>query len=207
MEYDYDVREVFDRYLRGECALSNYIDALNFQECAYPEHHIKMRCLENHDQPRICSFVQDEKALQNFTAFLYFLKGTTLLYAGQEFCCSHTPSLFEKEVFPRDGAADISPFLRKLYDLKKAVLSPADWFSGIADDAADVAVLERDDNRAWKLGVFSLKGCEADVRVPFPDGVYTNHISGNEITVSGGMLHCAGEPLLLTTPCGNALES
>ena len=28
---------------------------------------------------------------------LYFLKGATLLYAGQEFACTHRPSLFEQE--------------------------------------------------------------------------------------------------------------
>ena len=32
LEYEYDVREVFDRYLRGEVPLSRYLDALNFQE-------------------------------------------------------------------------------------------------------------------------------------------------------------------------------
>ena len=63
MEYDYDTREVFDRYLRGEAALSHYLDMLNFQECVYPANYIKMRCLEHHDQPRICSFVKDELAL------------------------------------------------------------------------------------------------------------------------------------------------
>ena len=32
MEYEYDVREVFDKYLRNEAALSHYTDLLNFQE-------------------------------------------------------------------------------------------------------------------------------------------------------------------------------
>ena len=198
MEYDYDIREVFDRYLKGECALSNYIDMLNFQECVYPENHIKMRCLENHDQPRICSFVKEEKSLVNFTAFLYFLKGTTLLYAGQEYCCNHVPSLFEKDVFPRTGT-DITPLLRKLYAVKKNILSPEDCFRGTADDAYDIAVLERDDNHTRKLGVFSLKGKAAEVAVSLPDGMYTNHLDGTAVQVVAGYLHCAGDPVLLTT--------
>ncbi|MBQ8852069.1 MAG: alpha-amylase, partial [Oscillibacter sp.] len=198
MEYDYDIREVFDRYLKGEGHLSNYIDMLNFQECLYPANHIKMRCLENHDQPRICSFVKEEKSLRNFTAFLYFLKGTTLLYGGQEYCCVETPSLFEKDLFPREGR-DITAFLQKMYSIKKNILSHEDYFKGSADDGNDIAILAREDAGVKKLGVFSLKGREADVKVDFPDGSYENAISGETVTVQSGILRCAGEPIILST--------
>lgn len=198
MEYDYDVREAFDRYLKGEITLSHYIDLLNFQECVYPDNYIKMRCLENHDQPRICSFVKEEPALDNYTAFLYFLKGTTLLYAGQEYRNDHTPSLFDKDVITRNAELDISPLLQKLYKIKKEVLSAGDYFRGSADDAQDIAVLERDDNRTRKLGVFSLKGCSGNVRTGFPDGSYVNQIDGKTVLISDGVLHCNGTPVILT---------
>ena len=197
MEYDYDVREVFDRYLKGECGLSNYIDVINFQECLYPSNYNKMRCLENHDQPRICSFVKDPLALENFTAFLYFLKGTTLLYAGQEFCCTEIPSLFEKDVFPRD-LADISVWFPKLNKIKKEILSSEDAFVGRADDQNDIAVLERNDMKVRKLGIFSLKGRCADVKVTLEDGNYVNHLDGTTVAVSGGILHCDGKPVIVT---------
>ena len=96
LEYEYDIREAFDKYLQGKIVLSHYLDMLNFQEAIYPANYNKLRFLENHDQPRICSYVKDEAALQNYTAMLYFLKGTTLLYAGQEFENDHLPSLFRK---------------------------------------------------------------------------------------------------------------
>lgn len=198
MEYDYDIREVFDRYLKGEITLSHYVDMLNFQECLYPANHIKMRCLENHDQPRICSFVKDPAALENYTAMLYFLKGTTLLYGGQEYCCDHVPSLFEKDVFPRDLNKDISPMLAKLGEVKKTVLACDDYFAGRADDVNDIAILERENDTARKLGVFSLKGKRADVSVGFPDGSYLNHITGETVTVSGGLLRCEGRPIILS---------
>ncbi len=197
MEYDYDIWEVFRRYLAGNCSLSNYMDMLNFQEYQYPLNYIKMRCLENHDQPRICQSVREEASLNNFTAFLYFLKGSTLLYAGQEFCCDHTPSLFEKEVFPRTGR-DISPLLRKLNHVKKTILSCRDTIRCTADDSQDIAVCLRAEGTAQKLGIFSLKGKSADVRVPFPDGIYTNHLDGTTVTVKEGILHCSGQPVIIT---------
>lgn len=199
MEYDYDIREIFDRYMEGECHLSNYIDALNFQEFMYPEKHIKMRCLENHDQRRICSWVKDENCLENFTAFLYFLKGTTLIYGGQEYRCETTPSLFEKDVFERDESRDFSHCIRAMGELKKTLLSPEDHFRGTADDENDIAVLTRDDNVTLKLGVFSLKGKSADVKVKLPDGQYTNHIDGSTVTVKDGALRCEGRPIVIVS--------
>jgi hypothetical protein len=174
------------------------MDVLNFQECLYPQNYNKMRCLENHDQPRICSFVKDDKALENFTAFLYFLKGSTLLYAGQEFKNTHVPSLFEKDLILREENGNISTLLQKLYHIKKTVLSCEDYFSGTADDAQDIAILCRDDNQTCKLGVFSLKAKTADVKVAFPDGTYVNHLDGNTVVIQDGMLHCNGNPIILT---------
>jgi glycosidase len=197
MEYDYDIREVFDRYLKGEGHLSNYIDLLNFQECLYPEDHIKMRCLENHDQPRICSFVKDHKALMNFTAFLYFLKGSTLIYAGQEYKNTHVPSLFDKDLIERSREGDISEYLRQLNCIKKGLLSCSDYFKAAADDENDIAILERDDNRTRKLGIFSLKGKAADVNVTFPDGTYINRLSGAAVEIKNGILRCEGNPIIL----------
>lgn len=197
MEYEYDIREVFDKYLRGEIALSHYMDMLNFQECVYPSNYIKMRCLENHDQPRIRSFIKDEAALINYTAFLYFLKGTTLLYAGQEFENDHQPSLFEQEVFSRETGKDLTPLLQKLYSVKKIFLDCDDFFHGSADDRDNIAILERDNGKTKKFGIFSLKAKASQVRVPVADGTYTNLVDGQPIAVKNGLLCCDGNPIIL----------
>lgn len=200
MEYEYDVREAFEGYLKGEGTLSHYVDLLNFQEAVYPDNYIKLRFLENHDVPRICSFVQDEAALVNYTAMLYFLKGATLLYGGQEFENDHLPSLFEKDVFRRDTGKDLSPLLVKLAQVKKEHLSCADHFWGRADDENHVAVLCRTDGKAQKLGVFSLKAKAAQVEVEFPDGTYVNLVDGDSVAVSGGKLACTGKPVIISAP-------
>ena len=195
LEYEYDVRETFDRYLKGEVALSQYVNLLNFQEAVYPANYNKLRFLENHDQPRICASVGTESDLNNYIAMLFFLKGTTLLYAGQEFSCTHTPSLFEKEVFER-GGRDISAELRKLSDLKHNVLDADDGFCAAADDGHDIAVLLRQNETSRKIGVFSLKSRCADVEVEAPDGTYVNLIDGSSVTVENGKLRCEGRPII-----------
>lgn len=200
MEYEYDIREALDRYLKGEGTLSNYIDLLNFQEFAYPENYNKLRFLENHDQPRIASFVPEEERLINFTAMLYFLKGTTLLYAGQESGCDHLPSLFDRDPVNWNTGRDLTELLVKLGELKKELLSPDDSFFGEADDKRHIAVLTRDNGKERKIGVFSLRARTGRVRVDAPDGVYENRLDGGSVTVKDGELDSTGTPVLLSFP-------
>ena len=196
IEYEYDIREVFDKYLRGEIALSHYLDMLNYQEGAYPGNYNKLRFLENHDQPRIASFVREEAALRNYTAMLYFLKGTTLLYAGQEFEDDHLPSLFEREPIDRRTGRDLTPLLQRLAAVKQG-FGTQDWFRAEADDENDIALLQRGGEGKRFLGVFSLKAKSAEVSVDVPDGTYENLIDGETVTARDGKLPCEGKPIIL----------
>lgn len=198
IEYEYDIREVFDKYLRGEIALTHYLDMLNFQEAAYPENYNKLRFLENHDQLRICSFLKKESDLINFTAFLYFLKGTTLIYAGQEFENVHLPSLFEKEPFDRQTGYDLSPLLHRLYEIKHRYLGSRDYFTASGDDGRHIAVLERGDSAHRAFGIFSLHSQCAQVSVNAPDGCYENLINGEPVLVNAGRIYCNGAPIIFT---------
>ena len=82
--------------------------------------------------------------------------------------------------------------------MKKTVLSCEDAFLGTADDANDIAILERFDKKTRKLGIFSLKGKAAEITVKFPDGTYLNHLDDTEVTVKDGKLTCTGKPMVLT---------
>ena len=198
LEYQYDIWESFERFLEGKALLHEFCEQLNFQEAVYPENYNKLRYLENHDQKRIASRVKDEGALDNYTAMLYFLKGTTLLYAGQEFSCTHTPSLFEKEVFPRTGR-DLSALLARLARFKKACLGGG-FFVARADDERAIAVMERSGIGFRAVGVFSLRGERGPVRVEAPDGEYPEWVRGGRVLVKNGQILCTGEPIIFTLP-------
>ena len=199
LEYEYDIREVFDRFLRGEEKLSRYLEWLNFQEAIYPDNYNKMRFLENHDQPRIASFIREEAALENFTAMLYFLKGTTLLYAGQEYADAHLPSLFEKEPINRNTGRDLSELLKRLRQIKNR-LGCDDAFYARADDEACIAVMERSNREAKKYGVFSLRAESGSVEIDAPDGSYENLVDGRPVLVENGRVFCAGAPIIFIRP-------
>ena len=197
MEYEYDIWASFEAYLDGKTPLSGYLDMLNLQEAVYPSNYNKMHCLENHDQKRICSRLRSEKELMNYTSMLYFLKGTTLIYAGQEFENTHTPSLFEKEPIDRKTGKDISPLLKRLSSIKQ-LFGQSDWFLARADVENDIAVLRRGSKDCEFLGIFSLKAEKASVPVPeLHDGTYEELISGKSVRIIAGSFDCAGEPAII----------
>ena len=200
IEYEYDVRDAFDRYTDGRGSLSHWMDLLNFQEFAYPENYNKLRYLENHDTERIAPRTAGMAALRNYTALSFFLKGTTLLYGGQEVAADHRPSLFDADRVNWDTGIDLSEFIAGLAALKKETLSPDDIFLAEAYDELDMAVLTRDDGTSRKTGVFSLKGKAVDVPVRLADGSYKNLINGEKVKVSGGKLNCSGEPVWIVSP-------
>ena len=196
MEYEYDIREVLDKYLTGKTSLDHYLDMLNFQEAIYPANYNKLRFLENHDQPRIASFIPRESDLINYTAFLYFLKGTTLIYAGQEFENDHLPSLFEKEPIDRNTGKDLSALMARLRQIK-GMFGGDDWFRAEGDDERDIAVLRRGSGEHQFLGVFSLKSSRGGVTVGLADGSYENLIDGETVECRGGKICCEGKPVIL----------
>lgn len=196
MEYDYDIRERLDDYWAGVRPLHEWIDALNFQEVVYPKNYIKIRCLENHDQPRIAGRINDAVALENWNAFLFFQKGATLIYAGEERCDTNQPSLFEKDTVNWNGA-DISDQIKRLAEIKKTYFPVDGCFSAEADDV-NHAVCARYENRDTLLiGLFSLKGQAVSMAVNVANGAYIDLISGKEAHVENGRIRTEGKPLIL----------
>ena len=119
-EYQYDIWQKFCNIFSGQGTLPEYLNALNDQLFIYPRNFIKMRFVENHDTPRFASVCPDEKRRSQWLQFMFFQQGPMLIYGGQEFSCTHTPSLFEQEVFSRSGK-DISSDIAQLAAEKKAL--------------------------------------------------------------------------------------
>ena len=135
--------------------------------------------------------------LKNWTAFLYFQKGATLLYAGQEFENKYQPSLFEKDDISIQTGHDLSGFMRRLYNIKKQVLSIDSDFEAVCDDENGVVVATRVSGHHKIVGVFTLEGKEASVTVPLNDGEYINLVTREKITVEGGTLTIKDMPMIL----------
>ena len=184
--YPYDLWPLYEQVVKGELPLSRLFDAFNLQELSFRTEYNKLRCLENHDQKRAAALFPRENRLLAWTALSYFLKGTTLLYAGQEVCATHTPSLFEKEPIDWNGR-DISAYLAKLYAVKKRLPTDA-AFRLETDDAQGIVCASYTSPARCAVGIFPLMGKGGTVSVPLADGKYTDALSETEVTVQDGQV-------------------
>ncbi|MBQ3417044.1 MAG: alpha-amylase [Ruminococcus sp.] len=196
--YDYDIYHELSDHLSGKTALSRYCESVNRQEYTYPDNYVKLRFLENHDVPRARFLIPDLRALRNWTAFLYFQKGLTLIYAGQERGVSHLPSLFDKDTvdFSCTEDEDLRGLMKRLYEIKKDSVFTDSVYRVKAQDGRFLSATHTASGKK-ALGVFSVRGETGFVAVDFPDGFYTNLIDGSTVEVFRGGVQSYGEPIIL----------
>ena len=194
--YDYDIFGIFKSALEGKCPLSDYAAAITAQEALYQDQYVKLRYLENHDQDRAAAIIPDERKLINWTAFCYFQKGMTLLYAGQEAAQAHRPNLFEKDLICWYTGLDLSVLMAKLSHIKKAPVFTDSRYS-VTALPGDVLLAVHERSGEKLVGVFCMGDQEQKVQIPAADGCYEDLISGQCVTVSDGCLRTAGMPLII----------
>lgn len=193
--YDYDIWPYFEGCFQPTGTLREYTALVNFQESEYPAGYVKLRCLENHDQPRFASRVDSDEALRNWLALLYFEKGTTLLYSGQEYAPRHRVDLFNADDAYCDMRLDLQPYLKQLRQMKRTLPMSACFQLEAVEERAVVG--RYDGPEARVRGIFDLKNAGGSVAVDLPDGTYTDRITGQEVTVSGGAFDLAQAPAVI----------
>ena len=129
-------------------------------------------------------------------AFLYFQKGTVLLYAGQEVEDDHTPSLFEKDPVNWQAGMNNLDLLRCLYEIKQDALFTDSCYhvEAVSGDGM-LAVHEKDGRKL--VGLFALGGEPFEAKVDIPDGTYENLLDGDDIKVKHGMVPCMCTPVII----------
>lgn len=196
--YDYDIYMDFRDYIAGKGTLERYAEAINRQEYIYPDNYVKLRFLENHDVARARFLIPCRRALKNWTAFLYFQKGLTLLYAGQESGVSHLPGLFDKDTvdFSCSEEDDLRGLMKRLYEIKKDSVFTDSVYRVQAQSGRFLTASHTAGDRK-ALGVFSPEGGSGYAEVDFEDGVYTNLIDGADVEVFRGGVQSTGDPIII----------
>lgn len=118
LTYDYDLYNIFKAVINGILPMKRYLEMIRWQDAIFPRYRAKLRFIENHDLPRLLKSVEHDKTLA-WIAFMSFLRGSFLIYAGLESENTHTPSLFmnDKVVWKN---YPLQKFLIKLALLKKS---------------------------------------------------------------------------------------
>jgi len=114
LTYDYDSFELLKQVFAGRLPLSAYLSYISIQPSLFPDHAVKMRFLENHDNYRAADIIQGTERLYNWSLFYMLLPGSTLIYMGQEYRIVKYPDLFEKDTVPwENGKKDFNRFFIK----------------------------------------------------------------------------------------------
>lgn len=197
MTYDYDVDYLYKAYVHGDIPLRKYIDALNTQGVIYPSNYIKMRALENHDQPRAHALFINENDLFNWTAFSEFQKGSTLVYAGQEAGFKKTPDLFNSDKLDWSSQKmDLSALILRMHQLSQSDIEVSGTYkiTALENDIVEVTYRLGD---ILRVGLFSLKGMSGEVPVALPSDSYVNMIDNSLIHVKDGILTIDYDPIVI----------
>jgi glycosidase len=195
MAYDYDIHPFFEGYLKGENTFKRYLEELKRQEEIYPENYIKLRNLENHDFGRFSPMVNNDiDKINNWTALNFFSKGSTMIYAGQERCDNHLPSLFDKDLVNWDGI-DISPLIKTVSKIvKDDIFSHGVYNIRITD--LDIYVGQYDYQDKQIVGIFNVGLVESSFDLSIDDGIYTNLIDGTTFEVVNGSIELTNKPMI-----------
>jgi len=195
--YDYDIWPVWRQAVRGQLPVECYIDLLRFQDGIYPQNYLKIRCVENHDQPRIMDFTPSRESALAWTAFAAFNKGPFFFYAGQEAAAVHRPTLFDTDTIIF-GEYELQYFITQLASLKKhpaqrkgrlvfLTIEPAlqaCWYAG----------------RQSLYGIFNLSTVSGDAAVQIEDGDYRDLVAGGYLRVQNGVISIPGDAVILEAP-------
>lgn len=193
VSYEYDIYHDWVKVITDQIPLCDYVDAINQQEYIYPDNYVKLRFVENHDRPRAAMCLPDEKTRANWIAFMYFQRGMTLLYNGQETGNIHRPSLFDKDDILWQTGYDISSMLSKLYAIKQNSLFAYGRYS--VRDAGNGILIAKYEKHGKKIfGMFSTKGIAGIVTIDVSDGIYLNQIDGKPVYVESGLIRTTGDP-------------
>ena len=193
VSYEYDIYHDWVKCLTDQMTLAQYLEKINQQEYIYPENYVKLRFLENHDRPRARFCIPDPRLRENWTAFLFFQKGMTLLYNGQETENIHRPSLFDKDEIQWDTGCDISDRLKALAAIKHHAL-PREGSYSVKDGGNHMIVAEYTGGERRLMGIFSTKGISGIVQADVPDGVYDNLLNSRSVYAESGFICNEGTP-------------
>jgi glycosidase len=203
MCYEYDIFDFMDTYLlKDRMKLNRWLEEIYRQEMIYPKNYIKIRGFENHDQQRLRSKVRDHKHFMNMLTMMFFLKGTTFIFAGLEHEIDHLPNPFEDDIIAWNPEHSIESYIKKLTFMKKDPIFSHGVFSMHAQD--QIAVFSYAYKEEMVLGIFNLENLD-EVDVPLKDGNYEDFLSLQKIKVNHGKIKLSDEPIIIKTNKGQKL--
>ena len=197
---EHDIYGYYLDYLKNRKNLNVWLNELNRQQTTFPKNYVKSHCLENHDQARSAAFVKDEVRIRNLNALIYFLRGITFIYAGQEALDEKLESLFDVDLVCWDnlGKYDLVSLMRRCSEIKKDKLFALGNYDIILEDL-EVAHLKYESKEEIMEIILNVGNVEGKVKVSLKDGEYINIFDNEKVCVIDSFVEINKNPLLIKT--------
>lgn len=199
ISYDYDTYRVFTSYLDGNITLEEYLEKKRTQEYIYPDNYVKLRYVENHDNPRAASLFAEEVDLKNWTTFSFFEKGTQLIYSGQEVRDDNCPSLFDKDLVNWNRDEKYFDYIKKLIAIKGKEIFSYGNYKILKSSKIGVIHAEYTYQGEKIVGIFNVEGKLGNYSISLKDGVYKNLIDDTDIEISNEEMKLRRLPIIFET--------
>lgn len=197
MAYDYDTYKYFVEYLKGEKTLEEYLEKKRAQEIIYPANYVKLRFVENHDNLRAAYLFKEEVDLINWTSFMFFEKGMALIYGGQEFKDTNTPSLFDKDLMALKTESKIGELLKHLSKLKKDDIFAYGNYEILKSKKLGVIEAQYNYEGRTMIGIFNVERKLGQYPIGLADGSYKNLVDGSTVLVKDNKFELMLSPVIL----------
>lgn len=183
---------------RDKESLYAYKVGLESEFATIPDGKFIVRCLENHDMPRICSFTKNENIQKSLLAFSFFTHGPAFVLYGEEYkeeeridFCNFT------KVSLAHGTKEYFDFYQRLVRWKKTTDFSSFQYSEIVVTHQEQLLIINYYNDHKEVGLFPLS--ERDItfdRIPVKDGTYLDVLSDEKIVIEKGSVISAA-PMIL----------
>jgi glycosidase len=173
----------------------------------YPKNTIKLNFITNHDENSWngTEFERLGESLKTFAALSFVIPGTPLIYSGQEVGLNKRLKFFEKDDISWNDSLGLTPFYKKLVELKKtnSVLAVGDKGADLlriksSNDSSIFSFLRKNEteklfsifNLSDKDIKVTLEGDEyVDLYIDFMSGESKTFIRGEEISLNPWEFH------------------
>ncbi len=198
MEYDYDIWKYYDTYLQNREGLNRWLEALQNQESVYPKNYIKVHGLENHDRHRAASYVRDGVRLRNLNALMFFLKGATFIYAGQEACEEKLESLFDLDLtdWSSLGKYNMVDLIKRCSKLKKESILQKGRFQIHFSELEIVHITYQTEKEVMEC-IFNVGNVGGSIKTILKNGAYINLFNKETIVIENQKLLLQTDPVIL----------
>lgn len=195
--YNYNTLVALEDYLDGKTNnISSYKNRLLEQEKYMAKGFNKITSLENHDIPRIASRVKNKDQLINLLVYSFTSKGSSFIYAGEEYALTHKPELFEKDPLDLSNVDnDIYELIKKLIKLKHtSYFKEHIDFEYVDVDDLTLCFKFKDINNNELLCVYNFSGDERIININ-EEGAYIDLLTNKSINLNKSFK--IKEPLVL----------